>query len=178
MMRRRTIGRDTRLRGAQSIMAATRKEASRRRPAPRAATPRARTTPELPRKTRRAGTGPSGPRIYIRSVDAPLTAEDRDDLRRKLTAGLARFAPRVERASVRIEDVNGPRGGVDKRCRIKVVLSGLPSVTAEEQQPTVRAAMDRAITRVVAAVRRSVERRNQSSSARARRAPARRDSEA
>lgn len=35
-----------------------------------------------------------------------------------------------ERISVRVKDVNGPRGGL---CRIKVVLSDLPSVVFEAQ---------------------------------------------
>ena len=34
----------------------------------------------------------------------------------------------VERATVRFEDANGPKGGVDTICRIKLVLSGLPSI--------------------------------------------------
>jgi ribosome-associated translation inhibitor RaiA len=122
--------------------------ASRRGQAGRAGTTRSRrrsTSVDLP--------------VYIRAVDTPLTPEDRDYLRHKLRARLARFGRRVERVSARIEDVNGPRGGVDTRCRIKVVLSGLPSVTIEEQQHIVRAAIDRARARIASAVRRAVERR-------------------
>src|SRR5690606_30873617 len=84
----------------------------------------------------------SGPPIHIRNFGAPITADDRDYVRQKLAARLAPFGKRVERASVRIEDVNGPRGGIDKRCRIKVVLSGVTSVTAEEQEAVLRIAID------------------------------------
>jgi ribosomal subunit interface protein len=52
-----------------------------------------------------------------------------DDLRqyvdRRLGLALDRFDHRIERVQVRLEDVNGPRGGVDKHCRIRVV--GRPS---------------------------------------------------
>src|SRR5690242_3377118 len=71
---------------------------------------------------------------HIRAEKATLNDADRDYLRRKLGAKLGKFARAVERVSVRIRDVNGPRGGIDKRCAIKVVLTGLPSVVVEEQQ--------------------------------------------
>jgi ribosome-associated translation inhibitor RaiA len=60
---------------------------------------------------------------------------------------------------VRIDDVNGPRGGVDKSCRIKVVLSGLPSVVVEEQHESLHAAFDRALDRVQRTVRETLRRR-------------------
>lgn len=113
-------------------------------------------------KTARADartTARSWPPIHIRNFGTPITTEDRDYLRRKLQARLARFERRVERASVRIEDVNGPRGGIDKLCRIKVVLSGLPSVTVEEQHSVLRAALDGALRRIATAVGRAVGRR-------------------
>jgi len=96
---------------------------------------------------------------YIRSVDGALQAHDKDYLRRKLGRKLGKFASSIERTSVRVEDVNGPRGGIDKRCRIKVVLNGLPSVVVEERQPSVQAAMDRALARTEHAVRQAVQRR-------------------
>ncbi len=101
----------------------------------------------------------AGTPAYIRAVGAPVDAADREYLRRKLGRKLGKFEPAVERASVRIEDVNGPRGGIDKRCRIKVVLRGLPSVVVEEQHETLQAAMDGALARVERAVRRATEKR-------------------
>lgn len=96
---------------------------------------------------------------YIRSVDSVLSPGDREYLRRKLGQKLRKFASAVERSSVRVEDVNGPRGGADKRCRIKVVLRGLPSVVVEELHESLHAAMDGALTRMERAVHRTTERR-------------------
>jgi ribosome-associated translation inhibitor RaiA len=72
---------------------------------------------------------------------------------------LGKFARSIERISVRTEDVNGPRGGVDQVCRIKVVLSGLPSVVFESKDASLHAAVDGALAGVERAVRRSVQRR-------------------
>jgi CBS domain-containing protein len=96
---------------------------------------------------------------YIRSVGTALEDADRDYLRRKLGRKLGKFARSIERVSVRIEDINGPRGGIDKRCRIKVVMSGLPSAMVDERHPVLQAAMDRALERTEHAVRRIVGRR-------------------
>jgi len=128
-----------------------RPDSARRAPFPRV----------LPRPEKReAGrTAAAETPAYIRSVDGALDSEDREYLRRKLGRRLGKFAPRIERTSVRVEDVNGPRGGIDKSCRIKVVLSGLPSIVVEERHHSLQAAMDRAITRTERSVRQAVQRR-------------------
>lgn len=129
-------------------------EAERRRRQPERSE---RATAARARKRARR-TGAAEKPAYIRSVGALLDTEDREYLRLKLGHKLGKFASRIERTSVRVEDVNGPRGGVDKRCRIKVVLTGLPSVVIEEQHASLQAAMDGALTRVERAVRQAVQR--------------------
>ena len=46
-----------------------------------------------------------------------------------------------------------------KRCTIKVALAGLPSVVVEERRASLQAAMDGAMRRAEAAVKRSTKRR-------------------
>jgi putative sigma-54 modulation protein len=96
---------------------------------------------------------------YIRSMGSVLDADHKEYLQRKLARLLARFGSAVERTSVRLEDVNGPRGGIDKRCQVKVVLRGLHSVYVDERHRSVRAAMDRALARADHAVRQALQRR-------------------
>jgi hypothetical protein len=72
---------------------------------------------------------------------------------------LGKFASSVERVSVRVQDVNGPRGGVDHACSVKVVLSGAPSVMVVEHDVSLAAAIDRALAGAERAVRRMVQRR-------------------
>jgi hypothetical protein len=55
--------------------------------------------------------------------------------------------------------VNGPRGGIDQRCRIKVVLSRLPSVVVEHRAASLRDAINGALSGSERAVRRAVRRR-------------------
>jgi CBS domain-containing protein len=96
---------------------------------------------------------------HIRAEGADLRPEDRAYIRRRLGMKLGKFATSIERLTVRVEDVNGPRGGVDHACRIKVVLSGLPSVIYESRDASLRAAVDAALAGVERTVRRTVQRR-------------------
>jgi hypothetical protein len=72
---------------------------------------------------------------------------------------LGKFAWSIERVTVRGRDVNGPRGGVDQECTVKVVLSGLPSVVVKRRHTMLQIAIDEALRAVEQAVRRSVGRR-------------------
>jgi len=61
---------------------------------------------------------------------------------------------RVRRVHVRLSDLNGPRGGIDKRCLVKVRLEGLPFVVVEDVQSDMYSAIDRAIGRAARTVKR------------------------
>ena len=115
----------------------------------------------IPRSVKRASDRQSPSRItaHVREAGVELDEEAREYIRRKLGMKLGKFAPSVERVSVRVFDVNGPRGGVDQRCLVKVVLSGLPSVVVERRHVTLDAAIDSAVRAAEHAVRRSVGKR-------------------
>jgi hypothetical protein len=79
-------------------------------------------------------------------------------IHRRLGWRLGKFAPRIERLTVRFEDVNGPRGGIDVACRIKVVISGVPSVVVTELAGNPVEAFDRAGQRIERVVSRTIGR--------------------
>jgi CBS domain-containing protein len=114
----------------------------------------------LPRASQRSSSAEEQPiPAHIRAVGGDLSADDKRYIRLKLGRRLGKFARSIERVSVRTEDVNGPRGGVDKVCRIKVVLSGLPSVVVEQRDASLSAAVDGALAGTERAVRRALGRR-------------------
>lgn len=83
----------------------------------------------------------------------------RERVERRLGFALARFGDRVGRVAVRLADVNGLRGGVDKRCRIVADIPGTGSnpVVVEENGEDVNAVIDRAAERIGRAVRRRLD---------------------
>jgi ribosome-associated translation inhibitor RaiA len=108
---------------------------------------------------RQAGSRTGQIATHIRSLEHDFRAEDRAYLRRKLARRLGKFADSIERVSLRTEDVNGPRGGIDRVCRVKVVLRGLPSVAIEKRNAALNAAVALALDGVERAVRRRLQRR-------------------
>jgi ribosome-associated translation inhibitor RaiA len=112
---------------------------------------------KLPRATKRSrGRTPvaSTPVAIRGGIAISPTVEDR--VRRKLVRRIGHAAPLVERGTVRFDDINGPRGGVDTECRIKLVLSGRPSVQAQDRARNAEAAFDAAsfkLQRALASVR-------------------------
>ena len=117
---------------------------------------------QVPRPVRRqAGrTDPETTPVNIR-VEQGITVDDegRERMRARLGRALSKHALQIERTTVRLLDVNGPRGGVDTVCRIKVVLTGLPSVLVEERAMSAMEAFDLAASSVPRAVKRALERR-------------------
>ena len=96
---------------------------------------------------------------HIRVFGARLSRAEREEIRRKLGFKLGKYARAIERVSVRFTDVNGPRGGIDQLCRIKVVLNGLPSVVVESKHDSTGAAAQAALAGTERAVRRRLQRR-------------------
>lgn len=115
----------------------------------------------IPRPVKRASgrTDTSRTPAHIRVIGVDLDRDDRERIREKLAARIGKFATAIERVSVRMTDANGPRGGVDQVCRIKVVLSGLPSVVVERRHRALQPAADAAMRAAEQAVRSSVRRR-------------------
>lgn len=87
-------------------------------------------------------------------------AEELDQhVRTRLFFALERFASRLTDVIVRVDDVNGPRGGSDKVCRIRARVRWLPEFVVEARADDALAAVDRATARIKRVVSRAIERR-------------------
>jgi ribosomal subunit interface protein len=100
--------------------------------------------------------------IQIHSDDFELTEGLRDHIVRRLGYSLNHGRGAVSRVVVRLSDVNGPRGGVDKRCGIEVRLKGTSTIAIGDTQADLYVAIDRAAERTGRALDRRMARRHQS----------------
>jgi ribosome-associated translation inhibitor RaiA len=86
---------------------------------------------------------------------------------RELTEQRVRFVLRrlqwlVPRADVQMSDVNGPRGGIDKRCQVELRTDRAGSVVVTSVAKDWRTALDNALSRATRFLMRLWRRRNDS----------------
>lgn len=94
-------------------------------------------------------------RLEMRGVRYDLDDVLGDYIERRVRFALGRFAGRIDRVAVRLSDVNGPRGGIDKHCRVTVVLSPRGVVRVEGSGDDPFALVARVAKRAGQAVRRT-----------------------
>ena len=94
--------------------------------------------------------------VQLRGQGTDVSLALRVHAERCLVFALRRFARRIDRVTVWLEDVNGPRGGVDKRCRIAVRLRPAGAVFVAKNASDAFAAIGRAAGRTGSAVARKI----------------------
>ena len=77
----------------------------------------------------------------------PQANELRDLTERRVRFVLRRLGWLVPRAEVQMSDVNGPRGGIDKRCQVELRTDGAGSVVVASVANDWRTALDNALAR-------------------------------
>jgi hypothetical protein len=78
----------------------------------------------------------------------------RDLAEKRVRFSMRRLTWLVPRAKVQLLDVNGPRGGVDKRCQIELKTDGSGTVVIIAMARDWRSALDGALARAARAVLR------------------------
>ena len=84
--------------------------------------------------------------VLFKSRD-PQADELRALTERRVRFVLRRLGWLVPRADVQLSDVNGPRGGIDKRCQVELRTSGAGSVVVTSVASDWRSALDDALAR-------------------------------
>src|SRR5215470_15104097 len=77
---------------------------------------------------------------------------------RSVLMRLGRFEGRVGQVTLRLKDVNGPRGGIDKRCQLVVDVADVGQLVFEAAHSDLSRAIDLAADRAKHGVSREVRR--------------------
>ena len=88
----------------------------------------------------------------------PHAAPLRELAERRVRFVMRRLAWLVPRARVQLSDVNGPRGGVDKRCQVELKTDGAGSIVITSVARDWRSALDAALARAARVLLRALRR--------------------
>ena len=92
--------------------------------------------------------------IRVRTRDLKLSDEQREHIEKRLAFAVGRFERLIAAVDVMLEDRNGPRGGVDKQCRMRLEMRrGEPLLTT-----AIDSDVDRSIDHAAARLSRSLSR--------------------
>lgn len=97
--------------------------------------------------------------MEISIFDGPIKTTDaqRDHILAKVGGASARLKDLAGNIDVRIADLNGPKGGIDKKCSIVLTPPGLATIRVEEQASEYYAAIDAASATLKRAIAKALE---------------------
>jgi putative sigma-54 modulation protein len=99
--------------------------------------------------------------IDIRCQNMSLNDEIQTEVDKRMNFALQQFNSWITRVQVHLEDINGPRKGVDKQCRVLVGLKGGKTIKVQDTDADMIAAINRTADRLGQAVSREVDRRRE-----------------
>jgi hypothetical protein len=102
-------------------------------------------------------TGDNAMQIIFESRDAD-GSQMRELSVERVRFALRRLSSLVPRAKVQFTDVNGPRGGVDKRCQVELSTEATGTVVIASLARDWRTALDRSLRRATQVLARSLQR--------------------
>jgi ribosome-associated translation inhibitor RaiA len=94
--------------------------------------------------------------IDIKARNVSLTHALRGYVLKRIKSSLTGNNDHIQRIVVRLSDINGPKGGIDKRCHIQVVIPHRPDVVIDNVESSLFAAVDIAANRAGRTVSRCV----------------------
>ncbi len=97
--------------------------------------------------------------LRIRVAGAALDPAEKEKVRERLGRRLWRFGGDITQAHVRFTDINGPRGGHDTVCRIKLSVAGMDHLVVEARDVDALSSLRRASLAARNAIVRAMERR-------------------
>ncbi len=97
-------------------------------------------------------------RVDIQANGFKLTEGLLQHTQNRLACDLTWARDHVSRVTVRLSDINGPRGGEDMRAMVQISIPGKQDVVVEDTRSDLYIAIDRAVERAGQAVARRVNR--------------------
>ncbi|MGK0499617.1 MAG: hypothetical protein ACJAYG_001259 [Oceanicoccus sp.] len=86
-------------------------------------------------------------KLVIHSKDVESEPDLSTYIEYRMGFAFARTRRLIKAVVIAITDINGPKGGVDKQCKVIIKSYGLSDIVITERQSEIKSAIDRGITR-------------------------------
>lgn len=96
--------------------------------------------------------------IILKGIDADASL--RNQISETIDHSLDHAKVNVDFVTVRVSDINGPRGGSDKHCQIHLKLFGLPNIVISETSNSVGKSITRAAQKIERVAKRALKQAN------------------
>ena len=97
--------------------------------------------------------------LTITDLNVGLSNENLSRIRQKTRRMFGKICDSVKAINVTIDDINGPKGGKDKNCRIIIHTKGIPDIVITDNQTSVMSAVNISLSRARMALLRKVKRK-------------------
>jgi len=98
-------------------------------------------------------------KLTIRTRHLAVTPDTSAEIRDRLVRAFQRIPESIRAVDVTIADINGPRGGADKQCRLRIRGPSIPTIVVEHVGTDIVATVSLAAGRAEQVVLRKVARR-------------------
>ena len=95
--------------------------------------------------------------IEIKARQFQLTEALRLFVLRRVQFAMRRIGAQVMHVTVRLSDINGPKGGVDKRCQLNIRVEGQPDIVIDDTETDLYTAIKCATERAGQTLRRKLQ---------------------
>lgn len=85
--------------------------------------------------------------LIIQSSNVELNAIAKQNIKKRARRIFSRIEDKVDSILINIQDINGPKGGLDKLCKVVIKSSIVPSVVVSNKKRQAAAAIDLALNK-------------------------------
>lgn len=98
--------------------------------------------------------------LQIHCANVEVDPENLDDVRRAVTMAIDRFEHLLVRTEITLRDINGPRGGIDKQCQIRLRLHSRGDIVVRAEGIAFEQAADVACSKIRNAIAKRAQRQH------------------
>jgi ribosomal subunit interface protein len=99
--------------------------------------------------------------VKISGREIRINERVRNYIERRIHFALERLAWAIRKVHVQLRDLNGPRGGIDKSCQVRIALAPATMLVVEQRSASAYAAIDSAMDKAAVAIVRRVEKKQE-----------------